>query len=150
MNRVNIETVTFEGFAMIMFNINIKVSLNSYNMAYNRRNQYKPPLTATSLQRPLFFGPGGQKFHTLTLLVQTSLQRPLSSVPKVAGERFNCIFSLRVRPYEFFFFSSSPLEGRLQFQQMMENGTTSVHLGKTSRVHGNYTKMDWWQRMEIL
>ena len=30
MNGVNIETVTFEGFAMIMFNNNIK--------AYNRRN----------------------------------------------------------------------------------------------------------------
>ena len=150
MNRVNIETVTFEGFAMIMFNNNIKVSLNSYNIAYNWRNQYKTSANGHLSTTVTFFRPSKQKFHTLTLLFQTSLQRPLSSVAKVAGERFNCMFSLRVRPYEFFFFSSPPLEGRLQCQQMMGNGTTSVHLGKTSRAHGNYTKMDWWQRMEIL
>ena len=34
----------------------------------------------------------------------------------------------------------------LQFQQMIKNGTTSVHLGKISEVHRNYTKMERWQR----
>ena len=41
----------------------------------------KPLLTATSLQWPLFFRPGGQKIHTLTLVQNlsttvTSLQQP--------------------------------------------------------------------------
>ena len=46
---------------------------------------------ATSLQRPLFFQQADRKsIHQL--LFKTSLQRPLSSVPKVAAvERFNCI-----------------------------------------------------------
>ena len=35
---------------------------------------------------------------------------------------------------------------RLQFRQMIKNGTTSVHLGKISEAHGNYTKMERWQR----
>ena len=48
----------------------------------------EPPLTATSLQQPFFFW---GTVHTFTL-VSTSLQWPLSSVPKVAVvERFNCI-----------------------------------------------------------
>ena len=39
-----------------------------------------------------FFRPGGQKIHALTLVLNLSLQRLLSSVPKVAVvERFNCI-----------------------------------------------------------
>ena len=48
-----------------------------------------------------FFRPGGQKIHTLTLVLNqlsttaTTPQRPLSSVPKVTiVERFNCNFSL--------------------------------------------------------
>ena len=44
----------------------------------------EPPLTATSLHRLLFFRPGGQKIHTLTLDLLTSLQWPLSS-PRGGG-----------------------------------------------------------------
>ena len=48
-------------------------------------NTVQPPLTAT------FFRTGGQKIHTL-ILVKTSLQRPLPSVPKVAVVwRFDCM-----------------------------------------------------------
>ena len=54
-------------------------------------NTVQPPLTATSLQWPLFFVPADKKIHTL-ILVKTSLQRPLSSVPKVAVVwRFDCM-----------------------------------------------------------
>ena len=51
-------------------------------------NTVKPPLMATSLQRPFFFW---KTVHTFTL-VSTFLQWPLSSVPKVNAvvERFNC------------------------------------------------------------
>ena len=59
-------------------------------------DKVEPPQTATSLQRPLFC-PSRQKIHTWTLVYNlsttaTSLQLPLSSVPKVAVvESFNCI-----------------------------------------------------------
>ena len=66
----------------------------------------EPPLTTTSLQQPLFLADSPYTDSCLNLsttatfladshkltLVKTSLQRPLSSVSKVAVvERFNCI-----------------------------------------------------------
>ena len=52
----------------------------------------EPPLTPTSLQRPLFFGPVGKK-SILWLLFKTSLPWPLSFVPNVAVvKRFSCIW----------------------------------------------------------
>ena len=51
-----------------------------------------PLLTATSLRRPFFGGGSGGAVHVFTLL-STSLQWPLSSVPKVAVEEtFNCTY----------------------------------------------------------
>ena len=61
----------------------------------------KPPLTATSLQRPLFW----LTVHTFTL-VSASLQRPLCSVLKVAVvDRFNCKILRSVNAkYQFYLF----------------------------------------------
>ena len=66
-------------------------------------NTVEPPLMATSLQRPLFFVPADKRsIHWILFKTSlqynghlftkaTSLQRPLSSVPKVAVvERFDC------------------------------------------------------------
>lgn len=50
----------------------------------------EPPLTTTSQQWPLFLA--DSPVHTLTLVLKTSLQQPLSSFPRwPCMENFNCI-----------------------------------------------------------
>ena len=71
-----------------------KLLISSHYFGLNKFITVKPPLTATSQQQPPlsnshFFW---RTVHTSTL-VWTSLQRPLSSVPKVE-ERFNCTWQI--------------------------------------------------------